>query len=127
MRAYTIAVASFAIDAPHRWTDNVLSQFSIPDVISVRRGVARKLTYAAIVRLAIVRQLHMHLGMGTGDAIRLAAQMLSSDPCGVFESGHLKLSVNRADVERTVNARLADALESHPIRRRGRPPGKTGI
>ena len=126
MRSYTIAVTSLAIGAPNRWTDNILTQFAIPDVLSVRRGVARKITHAAIVRLAIVRQLHMLLGIGTGDALRLTAELRRSGPVGVFESGHLKLSVNWADVERTVNARLADALESHPIRRRGRPPGKAG-
>lgn len=124
MRSYTIAVASFAIDAPPRWTDNLLSHFEIPDVVSSRRGVARRLTHAAVVRLAIIRQLHAHLGIGTGDAIGLADKMLCSEPVGDFESGQLKLSVNRADMEQTVNARLAEALESHPIRRRGRPPGK---
>ena len=124
MRSYTIAIAALAIGAPHRWMDNILSQFTIPDVISVRRGVARKLSYAAIVRLAIVRQLHTELGIGTGDAVRLTAKMLYSETAGVLESGHLTLSVNWAEVERTENARLADALESHPNRRRGRPPGK---
>lgn len=124
MRSYTIAVASFAIDAPHRWTDNLLSHFEIPGVVSSRRGVARKLTHAAIVRLAIIRQLHARLGIGTGDAIRVTDELLCSEPVGDFESGHLKLSVNRAEVERAVNARLVEALESHPIRRRGRPPGK---
>lgn len=126
MRSYTVAIASLAIDAPTRWTDNILSQFAIPDVISVQRGVARKLTYAAVVRLAIIRQLHTELGIGAGDAIRLAAELLRSDTVGVFESGHLRLTVDRSDVERMVNSRLADALESSPIRRRGRPPGRTG-
>ena len=127
MRSYTVAVASLAIDAPDRWTDNILSQFVIPDVVSVRRGVARKITHAAVVRLAVVRQLQTLLGIGTGDALRLTAEMLYSEPVGVFESGHLTLSVNWTEVERAVNARLANALESHPMRRRGRPPGKPGV
>ena len=126
MRSYTIAIASLAIDAPHRWTDNILSQFAIPDVISVRRGVARKLPYAAVVRLAIIRLLHTELGIGVGDAIRLTAELLRSEAAGVFESRQLRLSVDRADVERLVNSRLADALESSPIRRRGRPASRTG-
>ena len=127
MRSYTVAFASLAIDAPDRWTDNILSQFVIPDVVSVRRGVARKITHAAVVRLAVVRQLQTLLGIGTGDAVRLTAEMLCSEPFGVFESGHLTLSVNWTEVERAVNARLANALESHPMRRRGRPPGKPGV
>lgn len=127
MRSYTVAVASLAIDAPDRWTDNILSQFVIPDVVSIRRGVARKITHAAVVRLAVVRQLQTLLGIGTGDALRLTTEMLCSGPVGVFESGHLTLSVNWTEVERAVNARLANALESHPMRRRGRPPGKPGV
>lgn len=127
MRSYTVAVASLAIDAPDRWTDNILSQFVIPDVVSVRRGVARKITHAAVVRLAVVRQLQTLLGIGTGDALRLTTEMLCSEPVGVFESGHLTLNVNLTEMERAVNARLANALESHPMRRRGRPPGKPGI
>ena len=126
MRSYTVAVASFAIDAPNRWTDNILTQFDIPNVVSVRRGVARKISHAAIVRLAVVRRLQTLLGIGTGDALRLAAEMLCAGPVGVFKSGHLTLSVNWTEVERTVNARLTQALESQPIRRRGRPPGKAG-
>ena len=126
MRSYTVAVTSLAIDAPARWTDNVVSQFVIPGVISVRRGIARKLPHAVVVRLAIIRQLHTSLGVGVGDAIRLTADLLRSEPVGVFEIGHLRLVLNMRDVERSVDARLAAALESSPIRRRGRPPRRPG-
>lgn len=126
MRSYTVAVTSLAIDAPERWTDNVLCQFVIPGVISVRRGIARKLPHAVVVRLAIIRQLNTSLGVGVGDAIRLTADLLRSEPVGVFESGQLKLVLNMRDVERSVDARLAAALESSPIRRRGRPPRRPG-
>ena len=122
MRSYTVAIASLAIDAPVRWTDNILSQYDIPEVVSVRRGVARKLTHSAVIRLAIVRQLHTELGIGVGDAIRLTAALLDSNPAGMLASAHLTLSVNRLLVEHSVNSRLADALESSPNRRRGRPP-----
>lgn len=124
MRSYTIAVASLAIDAPVRWTDNVISQFTIPDVTSSRRGVARRLAHSAIVRLAIVRMLHIELGIGVGDALRLAAALMDPERAGVVVRAHLTLSVSRPGIERSVNARLADALESSPNRPRGRPPGK---
>ena len=125
MRSYTVAISSLAIGAPDRWTDNVLSHFSIPGVISVRRGVARKLTHAGVLRLAIIRELHSRLGIGAGEAIRITAELLHSEPVGVLESGHIRLVMNLGDVERSVNARLAEALESSPIRRRGRPPRRT--
>ena len=126
MRSYTVAVSSLAIGAPDRWTDNLLSHFAIPGVVSVRRGVARKLTHAGVLRLAIIRELHTRLGIGAGEAMRLADELLHSEPVGVFESGHLRLVMNVGALERSVNARLSEALESSPIRRRGRPPRRTG-
>ena len=127
MRSYTVAIASLAILAPTRWTDNILSQFEIPDVISERRGVARKLPHSAVVRLAIVRQLHMEMGIGVREALHLTMELLRPGADGVFETGQLRLGVDRAGVERMVNERLGHALESTPIRPRGRPPGKARI
>jgi hypothetical protein len=122
VRSYDIGVASLTIDAPSKWTDNLLSQHSIPDVVSARRGVARRIPYQALVRIALIRQLHTRFGTSVADAVRLAAQLLDLDGTGVHESGQLRLIVDRADLERVLNARLGEVLESAPAIRRGRPP-----
>ncbi|MEO8621890.1 MAG: hypothetical protein ABI625_12545, partial [bacterium] len=88
MPSYDIAIASLAIDAPPKWTDNVLSQHTIPDVVFARRGVARRIGHAALVRLALIRQLHVSLGLGVADAVRVASDLLDSVNTGVHESGH---------------------------------------
>ena len=44
MRSYDVAVASLAIDATSKWTDNILSQHAVLGVISARRGVARRIS-----------------------------------------------------------------------------------
>ena len=124
MRSYDIAVASLAIDAPTKWTDNLLSQHAIPNVISAHRGIARRITHQALVRIAIVRQLHVRLGVSVADAVRLAAHVLDSWPAGVHTSGQLTLSIDLEALERQLDNRLADALESAPAIRRGRPPGR---
>ena len=123
MRSYTVAVVSLAINAPGKWTDNIISQHAVPGVISARRGVARRIPHHALVRLAVVRQLHADLGLGVADALRVAANILdTSNPPGVFSCGQIQLSIDRAELERVLHARLRDALESAPAPRRGRPP-----
>ena len=126
MRSYDVAIASLTIDAPTKWTDNLLSQYRLPDVISARRGVARRISFPALMRLAIIRQLHTRLGLGVGNAIRIASELLDSERSGVYESGQIRLSFDRPGLERSLNARLAEALESAPAPRRGRPPKSTG-
>ena len=76
MRLYNIAVSSLAIDAPIKWTDNLLSHHRLPGVISVQRGVTRGIPHEALVRLAIVRELHVRLGLGVADAVKLADHWL---------------------------------------------------
>ena len=126
MRSYYIAIASLTIDAPAKWTDNLLSQHGLPDVVSARRGVARRISYPALVRLALIRQLHTRLGLGVGDAIRIASALLDSGDIHVHESGQLRLTFDRLGLERALDARLAEVLESAPAPRRGRPPKKSG-
>ena len=124
MRSYTVAVASLAIGAPARWTDNLLSQHPLPDVVSHHRGVARRISYPALVRLAVIRQVHVGLGIGVGDAIRVAARLLDPDGTGVYSSGQMHLTVDRHALESALQSRLAAVLESAPMPRRGRPPQK---
>lgn len=124
MRLYDVGVATLAIGAPRKWTDNVLSQHSIPGVLAVRQGVARRISYQALIRLAIIRQLHTELGVGVADAIHFAGRLLDSGQSGVLAAGHLGLSVDLAALRTAVDERLAAALESSPSPRRGRPPGK---
>ena len=124
MRSYSIAITSLAIDAPTKWADNLLSQHSIPDVINARRGVARRIRHSALIRIAVIRQLHVQLGTGVADGVRIAAQLLDSMPAGVHKSGQITLTIDLPELERSLNRRLADALESAPATRRGRPPTK---
>ena len=124
MRSYDVAVASLAIDAPLKWTDNLLSQHPIPDVIRARRGVARRITHAALIRIAVIRQLHTTIGVSVADALHIAAELLGPDTQSVSRRGHLSISVDLKELERSLNERLASALESAPSPKRGRPPRK---
>ena len=125
MRSYDVAVASLAIDAPMRWTDNTLSQHHIPGVSSQERGVTRRIAHPALLTLAVVRQLHVLLGMSVRDAVAMASRLLDSPGEDVPGSGQLRVSLDRPALEHLVEHRLREVLESAPTRRRGRPPGRT--
>jgi len=124
VRSYDVAVASLAIDAPTKWTDNLLSQHSIPDVVSARRGVTRRITHPVLIRIALIRQLHTSIGVSVADAVRIAADLLRPDTPAVYLSGQVSVHVNFKELERVLDDRLAGALESAPSPRRGRPARK---
>jgi hypothetical protein len=123
MRSYDVAIASLAIGASNKWTDNILAQYSIPDVQTAARGVTRRIFHPALVRLAVIRELHTRLGMSVADAVRVAADMLDAD-AGVHQTGHLRVMLDYEGLIRALDARLAEALETAPTPRRGRPPGR---
>ena len=125
MRLYDVAVATLAIGAPRKWTDNVLSQHELPDVVAVRQGVARRIPFQAILRLAIIRDLHMQLGISVANAVQFANRLLDSGQAAVLDAGHFRVSVDLAALRKSVDEGLASALESAPSPRRGRPPRRS--
>jgi hypothetical protein len=127
LRFYDVAIASLAIDAPIKWTDNILSQHAVRGVVAARRGVARRIPHAALVRLALTRELHVTLGMGVREALDLAGELLSVAEGAALWRGHVRLVCDRAALERSLDLRLRDALESAPAPRRGRPPRARGM
>ena len=124
MRFYDVAMAALAIGAPQKWVDNLLSHHDVPNVVAARRGVARRIPHSALLHLALARDLHVEIGVSVRDALRLAAQLLGTDDRPVHESGHVRVTFDRDGLERSLDARLRDALESAPTPRRGRPRGR---
>ena len=121
MRLYSIAVVSLAIGAPTKWTDNLIAHHKIPDVRSRARGVARGVSWNALVRIALIRELHLGLGCGVREAVSFADLLLWA-PAGTTSAGRwVTVTLGRAAFEQELQRRLADALESAPRPRRGRP------
>jgi hypothetical protein len=126
VRLYSIAVTALAVNAPLKWTDNLLSQHDIPNVQGRARGVARGIAWPAVVQIALIRELHTRLGCGIREAVALAAHLLEAPGGKVAVSDPLSVQFERGSFERALHARLADALESAPRPRRGRPPHRDG-
>jgi hypothetical protein len=123
-RLYSVAVASLAIRAPVKWTDNLLSQHAIPDIHRMTRGVARGISWSALVRIALVRELHVRLGCAIHQSVSLATELLTSSDGSTTPGGYITLGFDRPAFERALQFRLVEALEMAPRPRRGRPPSR---
>jgi hypothetical protein len=55
------------------------------------------------------------------DALVVADRLLLPGSDDVHQRGHLRVTFDRAGLERALDQRLRDALESAPAPRRGRP------
>jgi hypothetical protein len=119
-------MASLAIDAPLKWTDNVLSQHDVPGVAKARRGLARRIPHPTLLQLALVRDLHTSLGLSVHDALELSRELLASDGAHEVWRGCVRIVFDRPLLERAMHRRLRDALESAPTPRRGRPIRRRG-
>lgn len=121
MRLYSVALASLALGVPVKWTDNLIAHHHIPDVRSKARGVARGVSWAGLVRIALIRELHLTLGCGVRDAVALSARLLDAADGVVAVSPWMTLGFDRRTLETDLRQRLAEAMESAPRPRRGRP------
>ena len=121
MRQYSVAVASLAIDAPVKWTDNLIAHHSLPDVRSKSRGIARGISWAGLVRIALIRELHRSLGCGVREAVDLADRLLRAPDSAVRLGRWSTIGFERREFEEELQRRLAEALETAPRPRRGRP------
>jgi len=121
VRLYSVAVASLTAGAPEKWTDNLLVQHEIAGVQSRARGVARGISWPALVQVALIRELHTRIGCSVRDAVSFAATLLA-DPNGLLALGpRLTLGFDRERFEHDLHRRLTEALESAPRPQRGRP------
>jgi len=143
-RVYDIAVAALAIGVERKWLDNLTAQHSIPGTEHVARGVARRLSMRTLLTAAIVRDLNRGLGVPVGRGVEVASSILgvqqSREGMAIAESGpeellaaprvvlpiaeSLTLAVDVERLEREIERRLLEAMETVVPRRRGRPPRK---
>jgi len=127
MRLYSVAIVSLVVGAPARWTDNLLAQHDIPEIAHRQRGVARGVSWNAVVRIALIRSLHERLGCGVREAVALAAALIEAPALPLDPRGGLSLAFDRSALEGELQARLRDAIETAPRPRRGRPPRRSAL
>jgi hypothetical protein len=137
-RVYDIAVAALAIGVERKWLDNLTAQHSIPGTEHVARGVARRLSMRTLLTAAIVRDLSRGLGVPVSRGVELAGSILKGDSDGPLEplaaaaaptarlsvAESVALIVDVGRLEKEIERRLLEAMETVVPRRRGRPPRK---
>lgn len=143
-RVYDIAVAALAIGVERKWLDNLTAQHPIPGTEHLARGVARRLSMRALLTAAIVRDLNRALGVPVGRGVEIAGSVLGAQPATegavIAQSGQgdsasapraalpiadsITLSIDVGRLERDIERRLLEAMETVVPRRRGRPPRK---
>lgn len=119
MPRYDVALAALALDVEPAWLDVLLARNSIPGVIRETQGVKRTISDDALVQLAIVRDLHLHLGLAVPKAIPVAADLMQH---GHHRVGAVQLQLDLPSLRTQLAAAAADAVERVVPRRRGRPP-----
>ncbi len=121
-RSYHIDVVQHAVEADRRWVDNLLARFELPGVESVGQGAARRISNVGVYHVALTSRLVRAMGIALEPASSLAVRMLSAgagEPIPLLED--LNLHFDRSSFIASVDARIAEAVESVVPRQRGRP------
>ena len=121
-RSYHIDVVEHAADAERRWVDNLLARFELPGVESVGQGATRQISNVGVYHVALVSRLVRAMGIALEPASSLAIRLLSAGPGEpIALLGELRLDFDRSSFIASVDARIAEAVETVVPRRRGRP------
>jgi hypothetical protein len=124
-RAYTIAAAALALDAPTKWLDNILSHYTVPGVEQKRQGITRRLSVDGLLVLGIALLLMREVGLSALRAIDTAKHLAKNN--GSYRFQRLSLSIDLNAFRAELLGRLESAVEIAPIPKRGRPAqNKTG-
>jgi|ERR1043166_2877873 hypothetical protein len=123
MRSYHPATVALAIRRDQRWIDNVLSRHHVLGVESEGRGVARRLSLEAAVRLAIIGTLEAAFGAPIQRAVDVTNQLGPEDK-QVHPAPGIVLTVDFDGLALSVERSLYEVMQHHVPPRRGRPPAK---
>ena len=119
-------VVALSLGVSIKWIDNLLAHTDVPGVMRTRQGVQRRINDDGLLAIELVRRLSDDLGVPLARAaelIRSAFENRSPDLPLTTASG-ITLLFPIADIAHELQRRVADALESAPQIRRGRPPSR---
>ena len=122
MRGYTVAASAVTLGVSAKWLDNVLSHHPVAGVQRTRQGVQRLLPPAALLQLEIALILTRALGVPLGLAIHLGEQLQhGGGAVSLPGAAPVSVALDLPQLIARLDRRLADAVESAPAPKRGRP------
>lgn len=119
-RSYDVGVSSFALKVDRKWLDNLLSQHDVPGVNRSVQGVSRQIPLRSLAIIAVARDLQRHLGLPVGRGIDVGARLIGPAH-GHIRLGTAVLAIDVTAIEKELDHRLVDAMETVVPRHRGRP------
>lgn len=118
MRAITTATAAAAIGIQKKALDNLLGRLDLPEAVSGRQGVDRRIPVTLLPELLLAVEISEQLGVSVRAAFELARR-LSDGPIDL--GPYLNLRADFAAVRGEVEEQLEVAIETVVRKRRGRP------
>jgi hypothetical protein len=118
LRAITTATAAAAIGIQKKALDNLLGRLDLPEAVSGRQGVDRRIPVTLLPELLLAVEISEQLGVSVRAAFELARR-LSDGPIDL--GPYLNLRADFAAVRGEVEEQLEVAIETVVRKRRGRP------
>lgn len=118
MRAVTTATAAAAIGLHKKALDNLLGRLELPEAVSGRQGVDRRIPVSLLPDLLLTAELADQLGIPTRLAFALARRLAA----GSIEAGpFLRVHADTESIQGEVERQLEIAIETVVRKPRGRP------
>ena len=116
-------MVALTLDVSLKWVDNLLTRTVLQGVSKARQGIERRITDDGVLAIEICRLLCFDLGIPISRAAEIAnaAVDIGSPHFDYVSSGGLSLRISLDTMRARLRSRLADAIQSLPRTRRGRP------
>jgi hypothetical protein len=126
-RTYDARLVALTVGVPYKWVDNLLSHYVLPGVSGGRQGLQRRIADDGLLAIEIVRAFAFGLGVPLARASKLATSAVQARAEGnvnvTLESG-VFITLRFEEIERRLQKRILETIESVARVPRGRPPRK---
>lgn len=123
MRAVTTATAAAAIGVSVKALDNLLTRIDLPEALSGRQGVERRIPVSLLPELLLSTEIAQKLDIPVKSAFAIARRLVA----GTLDLRPiLRLQADLPAVRSEVDEHLELAIETVVRRRRGRPRSSAG-
>jgi hypothetical protein len=123
LRSLSTGAAAVVLGVNRKVLDNILTKEANYLLSSSGRGRDRRIGFPALQHIAVAMVLVRDLGVSVNHSLRLAEQILRHSDDGTIALGSLTtVHFDLVQLNRTLEAAVADTLEEFVAPRRGRPP-----
>ena len=129
-RSYNVRTVAFAIGAPAKWLDNVLSRHQLPGVSQSRQGVERLINDEGLLAIEVTRMLVLELGIPLTHSVPITRAALAErggDEARFVAPGGVAIQIPLDRIRERLRFQILAAMEAVPNVSRGRPRGDPSV